>query len=200
MAEQKIRFDDGQAYEQSMGVGVASPERFSSTGSHLLPIFVGLTLAAAAELSPSSSCSFALRKRSRESTLLTASSRLANARGGHTAEFCQGDAMALPFPAQTFDTAVMALVLTFVPDPARGVAEMARVVRPGGTVAAYMWDMLGGGFPWIGCWRHAGDGPLPSSPAHGRVATDHDARVMDQCGAGRCQDAGADGYALVRRL
>ena len=42
----------------------------------------------------------------------------------------------------------MALVLTFVPDPARGVAEMARVVRPGGTVAAYMWDMLGGGFPW----------------------------------------------------
>ena len=35
----------------------------------------------------------------------------------------------------------------FVPEPAKGVAEMARVVRPGGAVAAYAWDMLGGGFP-----------------------------------------------------
>jgi hypothetical protein len=41
----------------------------------------------------------------------------------------------------------MALVLVFVPDPAKGVAEMARVVKPGGIVAAYMWDMMGGGFP-----------------------------------------------------
>src|SRR5262249_8065562 len=32
-------------------------------------------------------------------------------------------------------------------EPAKGVAEMVRVVRAGGTVAAYMWDMLGGGFP-----------------------------------------------------
>ena len=63
------------------------------------------------------------------------------------AEFHQGDAMALPFPADRFDAAVMALVLVFVPEPAKGVAEMVRVVRPGGTVAAYMWDMTGGGFP-----------------------------------------------------
>ena len=55
--------------------------------------------------------------------------------------------MALPFPDDRFDAAVMALVLVFVPEPAKGVADMARVVRPGGTVAAYMWDMLGGGFP-----------------------------------------------------
>ena len=41
----------------------------------------------------------------------------------------------------------MALVIFFVPDPAKGVAEMARVVCPGGTVATYAWDMLGGGFP-----------------------------------------------------
>lgn len=34
----------------------------------------------------------------------------------------------------------MALVISFVPDPAKAVAEMARVVRPGGMVAAYMWD------------------------------------------------------------
>jgi ubiquinone/menaquinone biosynthesis C-methylase UbiE len=63
------------------------------------------------------------------------------------AKFDRGDAMALPFPADAFDAATMALVIFFVPDPAKGVAEMARVVRPGGMVAAYAWDMLGGGFP-----------------------------------------------------
>src|SRR5262245_7917227 len=63
------------------------------------------------------------------------------------AQFRQGDAMASPFPDDTFDVAVMALVIFFVPDPAKGVAEMVRVVSPGGTVAAYAWDMLGGGFP-----------------------------------------------------
>ncbi len=54
--------------------------------------------------------------------------------------------MALPFPAQRFDAATMALVIFFVPDPRKGVAEMVRVVRPGGVVAAYAWDILGGGF------------------------------------------------------
>jgi ubiquinone/menaquinone biosynthesis C-methylase UbiE len=64
------------------------------------------------------------------------------------ATFQVGDAMALPFPADRFDAAVMALVIFFVPDPAKGVAEMARVVRAGGIVAAYAWDNLGGGFPF----------------------------------------------------
>lgn len=64
------------------------------------------------------------------------------------AQFRQGDAMALPYPDNTFDLAVMPLVVFFVPDPAKGIAEMERVVRPGGTVAAYAWDMPGGGFPY----------------------------------------------------
>jgi ubiquinone/menaquinone biosynthesis C-methylase UbiE len=67
--------------------------------------------------------------------------------GAHMAEFRKGDASALPFSQQTFDAAVMALVIFFVPEPAKGVAEMVRVVRPGGTVATYVWDILGGGFP-----------------------------------------------------
>ena len=53
----------------------------------------------------------------------------------------------LPFPESRFDAAVMALVIFFVPDPAKGVAEMVRVVGPGGTVAAYAWDIVGGGSP-----------------------------------------------------
>ena len=64
------------------------------------------------------------------------------------AQFRRGDAMALPFADDTFDVAVMPLVIFFVPDPARGVAEMARVVCPGGIVTAYAWDLPGGGFPY----------------------------------------------------
>jgi ubiquinone/menaquinone biosynthesis C-methylase UbiE len=63
------------------------------------------------------------------------------------AQFHKGDASALPFDARTFDAAVMALVIFFVPDPAKGVAEMVRVVKPGGTVSAYAWDVFGGGVP-----------------------------------------------------
>lgn len=47
--------------------------------------------------------------------------------------------MALPFDDDRFDIAIMALVIHFVPNPALAVAEMARVVRPGGTVASYVW-------------------------------------------------------------
>jgi ubiquinone/menaquinone biosynthesis C-methylase UbiE len=64
------------------------------------------------------------------------------------AQLLLGDAMAQPFADNEFDIAVMPLVIFFVPDPAKGVAEMVRVVCPGGIVAAYAWDMVGGGFPY----------------------------------------------------
>jgi SAM-dependent methyltransferase len=93
--------------------------------------------------------------------------------GLRTAQFCQGDAMALPYPDRTFDVAVMPLVLFFVPDPAKGIAEMKRVVRPGGTVCAYAWDMLGGGFPYdalLAEIRRLGIAvPTPPSPAASRM-------------------------------
>lgn len=61
--------------------------------------------------------------------------------------FRKADAMALPFDDGTFDAAVFALVLYFIPVVPRGVAEVARVVRPGGSVSAYTWDVFGGGLP-----------------------------------------------------
>jgi SAM-dependent methyltransferase len=91
----------------------------------------------------------------------------------HVAHFRQGDAMAQPFPDDTFDAAVMPLVMFVVPEPARGVAEMARVVCPGGSVTAYAWDMCGGGFPYEALqveMRGLGVAvPVPPSPGASRM-------------------------------
>lgn len=59
------------------------------------------------------------------------------------ARFDVADAMALPFDDGSFDVVVSALVLNFVPEPPVAAAEMTRVTRPGGTVAAYVWDYAG---------------------------------------------------------
>jgi SAM-dependent methyltransferase len=56
----------------------------------------------------------------------------------------QGDACALPFGENQFDRALSMLVLHFVSDPLQAVREMLRVVRPGGIVAATVWDTFGG--------------------------------------------------------
>lgn len=58
-----------------------------------------------------------------------------------------GDAQSLPYDDQSFDVAAMALVILFVPDPPKAISEMARVVRPGGWVTSYIWDIPQGGLP-----------------------------------------------------
>ena len=62
---------------------------------------------------------------------------------GDAAEFRVGDAQSLPVDDRTFDAVVSGLVINFVPDMPKAMAEMARVTRPGGTVAAYVWDYAG---------------------------------------------------------
>ena len=59
------------------------------------------------------------------------------------AAFQESGAEALPFEDSRFDASVCGLVLNFVPNAAAGVAEMTRVTRPGGVVAAYVWDYAG---------------------------------------------------------
>lgn len=57
--------------------------------------------------------------------------------------FETGDAVHLPLGDAAFDAAVSGLVLNFVPNANRAVAEMARVTRPDGITAAYVWDYAG---------------------------------------------------------
>ena len=58
--------------------------------------------------------------------------------------FREADACALPFADKYFDRAFSQLVLHFVPETAKAVSEMRRVVRPGGLVTAAVWDHYGG--------------------------------------------------------
>src|SRR5205807_2932368 len=148
MAEHQIRFDDGAAYERMMGIwSRLAGEIFLdwlAPRKGLRWIDVGCGNGAFTEL-------IAARAAPAEVQGIDPSDgQLAYARtrsGAEIAKFRKGDAMALPFADRAFDVAVMALVIFFVPEPAKGVAEMMRVVAPRGEIAAYAWDIPGGGFP-----------------------------------------------------
>jgi SAM-dependent methyltransferase len=67
----------------------------------------------------------------------------------------QAAAELLPFRDGLFDAALAQLVVHFMEDPVAGLAEMARVTRPGGVVAACVWDYAGGRGPLGPFWRAA---------------------------------------------
>ena len=148
MTEQQVRFDDGASYEQLMGIwSRLAGEIFLdwlAPPSGMRWIDIGCGNGAFTEL---------LVERCAPSEIVgidPSEGQLAFARtrpASRLAEFRSGDAMALPFPAGRFDAAVMALVIVFVPQPAKGIDEMVRIVGPNGTVATYVWDMVDGGFP-----------------------------------------------------
>jgi SAM-dependent methyltransferase len=147
MAEAVSFFTDGRAYEQLMGRwNRAAGEVFFdwlSLPKGLNWLDVGCGTGAFTELvidrcAPSNICA-----------IDPAQDQIAYARNGAAAKratFSTGDAQSLPFADREFDVAAMALVISFVPDASKAVAEMKRVVKQHGTVAAYMWDSLGGGF------------------------------------------------------
>ena len=58
----------------------------------------------------------------------------------------------LPFPDDAFDAALAQLVVHFMADPVTGLREMSRVTRPGGVVAACVWDHAGGRGPLTAFW------------------------------------------------
>lgn len=149
MTDETIRFDDGASYELMMGgwtrlvgdrfidwIDVPNGERWLDIGCGN-GAFTELLLE---RCKPSSVRAFD-----------TSAEQLAYARNRLPSDapvtWVKADAMQLPVEDAANDIAVMALVLFFVPAPAVGVAEMCRAVRSGGVVAAYHWDVMGGGFP-----------------------------------------------------
>ena len=98
----------------------------------------------------------------------------ARSRNLPNARFVEGDALALPLQDRAGDVTVAALVVHFMPDADKGLAEMARVTRYGGLVGAYVWDLEHGGFPYDALMVEmaaAGHGaPPPPSPKAGEAA------------------------------
>ena len=70
-------------------------------------------------------------------------------------EVHRADAERLPLPNDTFDAALAQLVVHFMPDPVAGLRDMSRVVKPGGVVAACVWDFDEGGSPLSLFWTAA---------------------------------------------
>ena len=128
MAEPQIRFTDGAAYERMMGVwsqlagevfidwlapraGLRWIDTGCGSGAFTQLLADRCAPAEVQGIDPS------------EDQLAFARTRPA----ASVAQFQLGNAMALPFPEDRFDAAVMPLVIFFVPEPAKGIAEMARV-------------------------------------------------------------------------
>lgn len=93
---------------------------------------------------------------------------LAHARAHVTdprAEFRQGGGEALPVGNGEVDAVVSGLVLNFIPDQAKAVAEMRRAAAPGGTVSAYVWDYAEG----MALMRHFWDAAAALDPAAAKL-------------------------------
>ena len=79
-----------------------------------------------------------------------------------------GGGETLPFADGSFDAALSQLVVNFMADAHAGVAEMSRVVRQGGTVAACTWD-LRDGMTMLRVFWDAAVAVNPSAPHEGRT-------------------------------
>ena len=152
MNDKKIVFEDGNAYERMMGVwsqivGKEFIEWMNPTsGQSWIDIGCG-TGAFTSQVAELCSPSQLLGIDPSEHQIEFARKRPM----AHSATFQTGDATDLPCEPSSFDVATMALVLFFLPDPVLGMAEMKRVVKSEGTLAAYVWDIPGGGLPheWL---------------------------------------------------
>lgn len=148
MSAPTIRFDDGAVYERMMGkwsglIGNAFID-WLSPPPNLQWVDIGCGNGAFTQVLVERCAPVAIEGVDPSGGQLAfARDRLATP----VTQFRQGDAMALPFEDAAFDAAVMALVVFFIPDPFKGVSEMARVLRPGGLGSAYIWDIVSGGGP-----------------------------------------------------
>jgi SAM-dependent methyltransferase len=91
-----------------------------------------------------------------------------------------GTAEGLPFRDHSFDAALAQLVVHFMSDPVAGLSEMARVTRPGGVVAACVWDHAGGGSPLDLFWRAVRQLD-PEAPDESSLAGAREGQLAELC-------------------
>jgi SAM-dependent methyltransferase len=104
-------------------------------------------------------------------------------------EVRSGAAEHLPFPDDAFDITLAQLVVHFMADPVTGLAEMARVTRPGGVVAACVWDHAGGTGPLAAFWQavHDLDPAAQDEAGLPGASAGHLALLCQQAGLGRIE-------------
>ena len=97
-----------------------------------------------------------------------------------------GAAEDLPFPDDAFDITLAQLVVHFMSDPVRGLREMGRVTRPGGVVAACVWDHAGDSGPLSLFWQvvHSLD---PDAPGEADLAGAREGHLVELCRAAGLQ-------------
>jgi SAM-dependent methyltransferase len=100
-------------------------------------------------------------------------------------------AEALPFADRAFDATLAQLAVHFMEDPVAGVAEMARVTRAGGVVAACVWDLAGGRGPVSTFWRAARqlDGGARDESHLAGARAGHLAELLGATGLRRVEEA-----------
>ncbi len=107
------------------------------------------------------------------------------------ADVREGVAEQLPWPDGRFDAALSALVIAFMTDPDRGVREMARVTRPGGTVAACMWDLATGGMTMLQTFWSAVRDVDPTAAGERRLPGARDGDIAERLRRAGLQDVTA---------
>jgi len=102
----------------------------------------------------------------------------------------QAAAEQLPFGDDEFDVALAQLVVHFMEDPVKGIGEMARVTREGGTVAACVWDHAGGIGPLSPFWNaaHRVDPDAPDESQMAGAREGHLAELFRQAGVKAVED------------
>ncbi len=103
----------------------------------------------------------------------------------------QASAAQLPFEDGVFDASLAQLVVHFMPDPVAGLAEMARVTRSGGVVAACVWDHAGGGGPLSLFWQaaHEVEAEAPDESQMPGVREGHLVQLFAAAGLGDVEPA-----------